>query len=93
MKTKTRRLAAFAARADADQLACLLVEQVAWPQRYASKRNRRYSMQNTFWLFLGQVLATGASCQEVVARFLGRLAIAGLRASTNTAAYCKARMR
>lgn len=92
MKSKKRRLAAFAARVDADPLACVF-EQVTWPHRYASKRNRLYSMQNTFWLFLGQVLATGASCQEAVTRLLGRLAIAGLRASTNTAAYCKARKR
>ena len=93
MKAKSRRLAAFAARADHDELAGMFCQQVHWPEKYQSKRKRLYPLQRTFWLFLGQVLATGASCQEVAARFLGRLAIVGQQASTNTTAYCKARKR
>jgi len=93
MRTYAARLAAFVRHADANELACLFQEHVRWPERYASKRSRLYTMPHTFWLFLGQVLTTGASCHEVVARFLGRLAVAGLHASTNNAAYCAARKR
>jgi hypothetical protein len=74
-------------------MACLFERLAQWPEQFASKRKRRYTHEGTFWLFLGQVLCTRASCQEVVARFLSRLALCGQRASANNAAYCKARKR
>lgn len=93
MKARASRLASFVKNAPPDRLACLFQDHVRWPERYASERNRLYAMQNTFWLFLAQVLATSSSCQETVARFLAALAVTGQHASANTASYCGARKR
>jgi hypothetical protein len=93
MKTKTARLASFVKNVPPDRLACLFHDHVRWPEQYASKRNRLYAAQNTFWMFLAQVLATGSSCQETVARLLAGLAAVGQHASANTASYCEARKR
>jgi len=91
MKRKSSRLASFVKNAPPDRLECLFHDQVRWPAQYASKRNRRYPMHITFWLFLSQVLATATSCQETVARYLATLAAAGQHASANTGSYCEAR--
>lgn len=76
-----------------DAFAILFRKHLTWPAQFAPQRKRLYTPENTFWLFLSQVLWTDASCQEVVARFLARLAQWGEGASSNTAAYCKARRR
>jgi hypothetical protein len=47
-----------------------------------------------FWLFLSQALTKDGSCRETLQSFLAWLACEkGKTASTNTAAYCKARAR
>lgn len=90
-KIRTQKIAALEKAPDA--FATLFRKYVRWPNQFAPTRKRLYTPEVTFWLFLGQVLGTGASCQEVVARLLARLAPLGQKASTNTAAYCRARQR
>lgn len=80
-------------QAPPDELATLFQQLVQWPAQFAAKRRRTYTPENTFWLFLSQVLCTSASCQEAVTRLLSRLALRGKRVSANTSAYCKARQR
>ena len=76
-----------------DELACLFQDLVHWPEEWRGKRERLYTPSTTFWMFLAQVFYTGASCQEMVARFIARLTTTNREASANNAAYCKARMR
>jgi len=76
-----------------DELAVQFQRTVQWPAEFAPARRRCYTPEVTFWMFLAQVLCTGTSCQEAVARLLSRLALCGQRASAGTAAYCKARRR
>jgi hypothetical protein len=57
-------------------------------------RRRLFDPLTTFWIFLSQTLDKGRSCREALRQWLGLLAAqTGLRASPNTAAYCKARAR
>jgi len=86
-------LAKHFARVRPDDVAALFRQQLQWPQQFGQKRARLYTHEATFWLFLGQVMATGSACQKVVARFLARCAPRGPIPSANTAAYCKARQR
>jgi hypothetical protein len=76
-----------------DELATLFSRLLPWPAKIQAKRRRRYTPEVTFWMFLAQVLCTGASCQEAVARVLARWTACGPLPSANTAAYCKARKR
>ena len=83
----------FGCAAPPHELACLFKMLVRWPEQFTDKRKRRYTQQETFWMFLGQVLCVATSCQEMVTLFLARLASCGQQASANNAAYCKARKR
>jgi hypothetical protein len=57
-------------------------------------RDRIYSHERTFWLFLWQVLTGNVSCSETVQGLLACLAREGAgEVSENTAAYCTARGR
>ena len=59
-----------------------------------SKHFGQYPPLKTLRLFVGQALGSDGSCQNVVVRQLAQRLSAGLSAaSTNTAAYCQARMR
>lgn len=58
------------------------------------RRTRLFSTCMTFWLFLWQTLSPDPTCKTAVLSFLAWLALKRDRvASSNTAAYCKARMR
>lgn len=53
-----------------------------------------YSPENTFWLFLYQVITPGAPCQQVVHKALAWLfASSRQKASTNNSGYVQARKR
>jgi len=57
-------------------------------------RNRLYSPCTTFWLFLWQTLCPDPTCKTAVLSFLAWQALKGKPvASSNTAAYCRARIR
>jgi hypothetical protein len=57
-------------------------------------RKRLFTWPRVFWLFLAQVLSDDGSCRAVLHKFLAWLAAQeGKQASSNTAAYCKARAR
>jgi len=57
-------------------------------------RKRVFTPLVTLWTFLTQVLSADACCRQAVARVLGFLsATAGLRASHDASAYCRARKR
>ena len=60
----------------------------------AQAGNGSFPPEQTFWLFLSQVLAADGSCREVLRKFLAWLAVErGEEASPKTGAYCKARAR
>ena len=80
---------AFEQALSAEQI-CSVVEQHC----LATVRQRQYPPLKTLRLFVGQALGSDGSCQNVVVRQLAQRLSAGLSAaSTNTAAYCQARMR
>ena len=57
-------------------------------------RERLFSPSRVFWMFLSQVLSPDGSCREALQKFLAWLALTeGKEVSSNTAAYCKARIR
>ena len=56
--------------------------------------NGSFPPEQTFWLFLSQVLAADGSCREVLRKFLAWLSIEkDGEASPRTGAYCRARAR
>lgn len=81
------------AKAGLAPLAALFQGLVRWPAEFRDKRKPLYTLETTFWLFLGQVLAVRGSCQEATACLLARLGRAGRAISASNAAYCKARAR
>lgn len=59
-----------------------------------SQRERLYTPERTFWLFLAQALDRDPSCRNAVQRFLAWLgAVEGRAASPRTGSFCKARAR
>ncbi len=61
---------------------------------FASKRERIYSNDVTFWAWMAQILDFNASCSYAVGKVQSWRLKAGLPIiSSQTAAYCKARMR
>jgi hypothetical protein len=60
----------------------------------ANSRRRLFSLENTFWVFLFQVLTPGCACREAVRKFQAWwLARGDDGSSASTAAYCQARGR
>jgi hypothetical protein len=60
----------------------------------AHSRRRLFSLENTFWVFLWQVLRPANACREAVRQFQAWWrALGHPRASASTAAYCQARAR
>ncbi|MEM7216697.1 MAG: IS4 family transposase [Pseudomonadota bacterium] len=59
-----------------------------------NSRRRVFSLNNTFWTFLSQVLLPDASCREVVKKVQAWSLAKGLKEpSSYTGAYCQARRR
>jgi len=59
-----------------------------------NRRNRIYTVFETFWLFLYQVLSYNGSCQYAVSKAISFLAIKTSHIpSPNNGSYCKARMK
>ncbi len=57
-------------------------------------RERVYTPAITIWMFLGQVLSPDHGCQDAVSRLnVWRVANGEKPCSTDTSAYCEARMR
>lgn len=57
-------------------------------------RDRTFTPEMTIFAFLAQVMGEDQSCQQAVTQVIAHLARCGRKMpSTNTAAYCKARMR
>ena len=70
----------------------LLMQWVA--EEVGHYRQRLYDPLQTLMLFIEQVLSADHSCQDTVARGVsGRVSLAQVPCSLNTAAYCKARLR
>jgi hypothetical protein len=60
----------------------------------AHSRRRLFSLENTFWVFLWQVLNPASACREAVRQFQAWwLALGHAKTSASTAAYCQARGR
>lgn len=60
----------------------------------AHSRRRFYSLENTFWAFLTQVLAPDGGCREAVAKLQSYAALKAMDLpSASTAAYCNARKK
>ena len=67
---------------------------LAATQGGAHSRRRLFSLENTFWVFLWQVLSPASACREAVRQFQAWWrALGHPSASASTAAYCQARAR
>jgi hypothetical protein len=58
-----------------------------------NSRDRIFTFEVTFWAFLTQIYRGGSSCQEGVKAVQSWLKKPNMNISSNTAAYCKARLR
>lgn len=59
-----------------------------------NSRRRIFPLENTFWLFLAQILSPTMSCAEAVKKAIAQTSARGKKLpSSNTAAYCRARKR
>jgi hypothetical protein len=69
-------------------------EALAPEKQGSGSRRRLFSLELTFWAFLGQILNPGASCREAVRQVLALFALAGKDAmDEQTGGYCQARQR
>ena len=83
------------ARRPLGDLMGMFEERLALPENLGSPgRKRLFSPEQTFWLFLSQVLSADGSCRETLRKFLAWLSVErNEEASPKTGAYCKARAR
>lgn len=80
---------------------CELVElfgdRISWPRSESVSnhcwRNRVFNQWRTFWVFLGQVLSISQNCCEALRKAQAWLWYKEKKISSNTAAFCKARIR
>jgi len=63
-------------------------------EHLSDKRQRLFTMERIFWLFLSQILSSDQGCREVVRKFLAWLALEDNHsAAPGTGGYCRARKR
>ena len=82
------------ARSSFDELVGLFGEWLCFEGLFDEARQRTFTAETTFWMFLSQVFSADGACREVLRKYQAWRALKGKKEiSSQTGGYCQARAR
>ena len=82
------------ARSSFDELVGLFGEWLCFEGLFDEARQRTFTAETTFWMFLSQVFSADGACREVLRKYQAWRALKGKKdISSQTGGYCQARAR